>query len=189
MSCAHTRAATDMNCTHISGRGSMFCTWRHPSSFGQTWMCPRRGSQTALEWVPTAQRGCQILRCVTCFTIRMNLHDFPSEHVITAASVLTMPDTGRLPRILWKCCLCCIWTPVENVRLPPCHRLMKSHNRGKCGMCAYQWMTTMLVECHATRRGTALVERHVYPRSAMSCSIVLTAGALASGSSHIFVRG
>ena len=98
VSCAHTRAATDMNCT------------LHGVEVRRLW-----------NGCPQPSVGAKVIRCVTCFTILLNLHDFPSEHVITAASVLTMPDTGRLPRIHWKCCLCCTWTPVVNLRLSTCH--------------------------------------------------------------------
>ena len=34
-----------------------------------------------------------IIRYLLWFTPQMNLHDFPTEHIITAAPVLTMSDT------------------------------------------------------------------------------------------------
>ena len=58
VSCAHTRRDRHELHSYL-WKGTQFCTSRQPSSFGQTWMCPLCGSQTALEWVPTAHRRCQ----------------------------------------------------------------------------------------------------------------------------------
>ena len=89
--------------------------------------------------VPTAHRGCQILRCDTCFTLPMNLHDFPSENVtllhqfsrcptLVAFSMLVVNVVAEVPRIREShessgSGLCCTWTPVVNLRLPTCHGL------------------------------------------------------------------
>ena len=63
-----------------------------------------------------------MIRCATFFTALMNLHDFPSVHVITAAPVLTMPDTRSISVL------------VVNLLLPTCHALGESHDgKGKCG--------------------------------------------------------
>ena len=54
--------------------------------------------------------------------------------------------------------------------------------------CSCEWAIGKLDACHVIRGGTALAEYHEYSRSAMSCSTVLTADALASGSIHFLVR-
>ena len=125
----------------------------------------QRECLTALAWVPAAERRCPHRVC--CELKLLTYH----------ASVEFHESSG-------KCCLCCMWTPVVNLRLLACHAFVESHeDREKCGICSYQWTTDKPVECHATRRGRAFLECHEYSWSAMSCSTVLTADALTSGSS------
>ena len=51
---------------------------------------------------PRSRRCPNIIRCYTCFTLLMNFRDFPSEHVITAASVFTMTHVSS-PSLLRTC--------------------------------------------------------------------------------------
>ena len=75
------------SCSHVPRQPSSFATKRDEFRFRQ------RECHSALVWEPAAERGANILRCLWCFTLLMNLHDF----VCTSSATRTLfPSVGPL---------------------------------------------------------------------------------------------
>ena len=100
-------------------------------------------------WKPADERRVPtVKRCLWTFTLLMNLHDrLLTEHVITAAPVLTMSETRFLSDSVVN-----MWLQKGHVSgsvisfatehlLEPCGsgRVSRGKNSGMCTICSYQW--------------------------------------------------
>ena len=112
-------------------------------------MLTARMSETALAWMPQPSGGANIIRCLWCFTLLMNLHDFVAEpvnpeHIFhdahTVSFCLTADHIATCHMFLCphqvSTVLVCLWTRV----------VWKTFGTGDDGIWSHSWSPTRRVE-------------------------------------------